>query len=724
MLIAGHDVVADSVAAKRQLAFVPDDPKLFDMLTVWEHLQFMATAYRVADFEPRATALLEQFELLDNRDKMAQELSRGMRQKVAVACAYLHDPQVILFDEPLTGLDPRHSDAQRVDRRAGGGRRGDHRQLAPTRARRRPLHAPADSPARAVALLRADPGGAGRLRHDESRRLARRTVFQGDRRMIRNPALIELARLRRRGTLRRLARLLKSPRGILLSLFGLLTLGLIVGPNFTLAMIGQRADPTAVRTFAPWGILVLCLWNMLASASDKAITFTMPEVEFLFPGPFTRTELLLYKLGDNVWSAVRLSLLISLFGLRWSTWWIAGWVGLLLTILFIQLFTMSLSLIVQVVGERAYNRWRRLVVVAVVIAAALMVVQGLPQGVQGSLTDILARLRESMIGRIVLAPFDVFVRTITAQTLAPEFVTWGSVALAIDVALAALVLRLDANYLEAATVASQKRYELISRARRGRMPALGARHTARWRLPQFPWLAGAGPIAWRQGMQLLRGSLRVLLVLFVMSVTAGPMLMSFELGKVSLTAPIISMVAWLGFFVTTAFPCGFRADLENMDTLKMLPIAPWALVTGELAAPVLFVTLLQCCVLVGFAASPAVSRPTMLAGACFTLPANLLLVAIENMLFLWFPARVVASSPGDFQTVGRQMLLTMVRMFAVMAACAVAGAVVWIAYLIGIESWLLLGLLAWLILMLEGSAAVLGAVRAFRGFDPSLDMPA
>ncbi len=107
LLIAGHDVVADPVAAKQQLAYVPDDPKLFDMLTVWEHLEFAAATYRVSEFKNRATRLLELFELTEKRDTMAQELSRGMRQKVAVACAYLHDPRAILFDEPLTGLDPR-----------------------------------------------------------------------------------------------------------------------------------------------------------------------------------------------------------------------------------------------------------------------------------------------------------------------------------------------------------------------------------------------------------------------------------------------------------------------------------------------------------------------------------------------------------------------------------------------------------------------------------------
>jgi ABC-2 type transport system ATP-binding protein len=106
LAIAGHDVVNDPISAKRELAYVPDDPKLFDALTIWEHLEFIASAYRVADFAPTARALLEQFELVEKQKTMAQELSRGMRQKVAICCAYLHDPKAILFDEPLTGLDP------------------------------------------------------------------------------------------------------------------------------------------------------------------------------------------------------------------------------------------------------------------------------------------------------------------------------------------------------------------------------------------------------------------------------------------------------------------------------------------------------------------------------------------------------------------------------------------------------------------------------------------
>ena len=105
--VAGHDVIAEPVEAKRRLAYVPDDPHLFEALTVWEHLVFIAAAYRVSEFEGRAEQLLQQFELIEKRDALAGELSRGMRQKVAICCAYLYEPRAILFDEPLTGLDPR-----------------------------------------------------------------------------------------------------------------------------------------------------------------------------------------------------------------------------------------------------------------------------------------------------------------------------------------------------------------------------------------------------------------------------------------------------------------------------------------------------------------------------------------------------------------------------------------------------------------------------------------
>ena len=104
--IAAHDLAQDPIRAKGALAFIPDEPQLFDYLTVREHLRFTARLYRQPDTVADIPAMLAEFELSDKADVLASELSRGMRQKLAIACGLLHRPAVLMLDEPLTGLDP------------------------------------------------------------------------------------------------------------------------------------------------------------------------------------------------------------------------------------------------------------------------------------------------------------------------------------------------------------------------------------------------------------------------------------------------------------------------------------------------------------------------------------------------------------------------------------------------------------------------------------------
>jgi ABC-2 type transport system ATP-binding protein len=121
--IAGFDVVKQPIEAKRHLSIIPDQPNLFEGLTVWEHLEFTAKVYGLRDWRARADELLAEVELTEQGDKLGDQLSHGMRQKVVLCCALLHEPRALLLDEPLSGLDPHgiRSLYRGLERRAADG---------------------------------------------------------------------------------------------------------------------------------------------------------------------------------------------------------------------------------------------------------------------------------------------------------------------------------------------------------------------------------------------------------------------------------------------------------------------------------------------------------------------------------------------------------------------------------------------------------------------------
>ncbi len=260
-------------------------------------------------------------------------------------------------------------------------------------------------------------------------------------------------------------------------------------------------------------ILGFCLLIIFGPAGEMAISFTPAEIDFLFPAPFHRRELLIYKLAKLFIGAVFAALFCSMSALLYLNMWLSAFVGIFLTLAFTQLFGMSVALAGQIVAEQAYTRTRRLVLLGVGALVSAGLAQMLWQTPMESIPELAWSFRSTWTGRVLLAPFEVFSHAILADAFFPDLVCWGAAAAAIDLGLLVLVLKLDADYLEGAAAVSQKLYERIRRARQGGGIALPtSKSAARLRIPRLPWLGGAGPLAWRQLLLAMRTSRLVILI--------------------------------------------------------------------------------------------------------------------------------------------------------------------------------------------------------------------
>ena len=111
--------------AKRIIGYIPEMPSLYPNLTVAEHMEFIARAYKLTDYRPFAEELLDRFELSDKKKKFGDELSKGMQQKLNLCLGLLPRPRLLLMDEPMIGLDP-HAIKELKKNDRGNARRGSH----------------------------------------------------------------------------------------------------------------------------------------------------------------------------------------------------------------------------------------------------------------------------------------------------------------------------------------------------------------------------------------------------------------------------------------------------------------------------------------------------------------------------------------------------------------------------------------------------------------------
>ena len=532
-------------------------------------------------------------------------------------------------------------------------------------------------------------------------------------------ALLMLLRLQHRGQLRRIWLMVKTPRKAIFLVATVAWAVLIIGPSFVMAFAMDRGDSMLIRTFGPLALLVLCMGNLIFTGGERAVHFKPAEVYLLFSGPFSRRDLLIYKVIQFALGSLFGSLLISLYALRFCTWWIAVFAGLFLTFAFMQLLSMAVVLVRQMISEHAYTRGRRLILAAIGVLVAFGAWSALWTGLEDGVVAAVQTFQSSGVGTVVLAPFMVLVRTFTAGTLFPGFVAWGTLALCMNLALLILVIRLDADYTEVAVSVSRKVYKRLEQMKRGSVAAPIKAGASWYRVPALPWLGGAGPLAWQQLMHALRTSQSALMLLFFVGLASGPTLVGM-MGKgeavVGEAVGLSFMVAGiLGFVI----PFGFPSAKDSMDWLKMLPIGAVGIAAGEMAVPVCLITAVQLLFYSGVTILNPDAITVLLLAVLYLIPFNILFVGIVNFVFLLFPTRA-AAGPGDLQNFGGHLIFMFLIMLTLVVVGGTAAGLGGIAYWLT-KSWPVFIVISWVTLAMGAAGTLPMVAWAFERFDVGVD---
>lgn len=550
-----------------------------------------------------------------------------------------------------------------------------------------------------------------------------------------DPALVLLWKLRLKAFFRRWGRTLRKPRGILLTLIGLLV---FVPWIFSVAMTPRELvawDPAKVRRFGP---LILLAWAMLTlalSSGERVLFFTPSEIDFLFPGPFTRRGLLAYKVAGAVFGVLFSAIFLLLGFLKSTRSPVSAYLAIVLAMLFFQFLGMAVGLASNTVAAFATGVRRRAVVVAVIVLFVAAVWSAGAELFHLPFPEALARLENSPVVRAATLPFRPFIGVLAAGWGSPEMLGWAAASLGMVVAMGAVVFAIDAQYLETSAASSARLYAQLQRMRQGGglMPGRGVGATrarrARSRLTMLPWWGGVGPVLWRQLASALREPLRLTILSLVLTLPGlGGLLGRSAPGEVG--AGRIAAVAMLGmglYFATilsTMVAFDFRGDVDRMVELKSLPIHPIPLVVGQLMTPVLISTVPSW--LVFTLASPAYGR---VAASDFLLlaflaPSAALMIGIDNLLFLVFPTRTTQATAADFSSMGRQVILILAKVllggFTALLAVLVGSLVL---YLSG-GAWTAAYLAALVVPTLAAAGLVPLLALAFVRYDVAGDTPA
>ena len=539
-----------------------------------------------------------------------------------------------------------------------------------------------------------------------------------------DPTLGRLLLLQFRGGVRYRFSQLATLRGVAFIVVLVAVVWLVFGPGASapgaaLNRISQQ-DPNDLRehigNFMPLGLFAAWLFTLFA-ATGPALHFSENEINFLFAGPFSRSSLIVYKCCAYFAGAVLSAAIFTLLIPRWASTGLAAFSGSLLTLLFIQLSSAAFRMFGHAFeGSRLMRAGQPAILVLLTAVSATMLY--VTATTDRTVFDVLSGFRHSWPGTILLAPFAMFAELFLARRLFPDLVVWAIPAIAINAALLPVIIALDGRTTDRSLSESRRFSSRWARMRQGASFWASDRNTGR-SVRRSPVLGGIGPIVWRQTMNAVRNSGRVVVVFLVISMLTGPILES-----AGTTLKISVIVGILYFFIAFVMPrsllCDFRGELGSMELYKALPIAPWRICAGQLVVPVLIASAIELVMIFStLLFFERAAQVFLIALMAFTLPSNLLLYGLENLLFLLFPAKLLPVGRVDFEFLGRSLVDFILKTIIIVTAAVAAGAAGFAALDATGQSYIWLAVTSWLVLTVIASLTVPLLAIAFRHFKVS-----
>jgi len=534
-------------------------------------------------------------------------------------------------------------------------------------------------------------------------------------------ALLRLLAMRMRGGLRLRLMQLVSLRGALLfvALGGIIWLLIASGQLDPTAQLfgGASLDSQAIRaeiaTFMPLGMLGMTLLTVLLS-TGPSFHFSPTEVNLLFVGPFSRRDLIIYKFIAYAAGAALSATLIAPFAQSQTGSAFSAFTATFLTLLFVQLNSAAVGMAWQAFeGNRlARLKWPVTALVCAIALAAMIHAWAVPDR---SISGLISDVRHSWIGTIILMPYIVFAELFLARAHFPDLALWAAIAILINVLLLRAVIKLDRRTSEFSLREDTRLSDRWERMKQG--GSFWA--TERSEIPSIrsaPTLGGLGPIAWRQAIKAARNSSKLIVIFIVGAACAGPL---SSMAGVSITGKhgLLMLYFFFGFSLPRTLICDFRGDLSRMETYKTLPIAPWRICLGQLVVQVLLSYVIALTMIVSLLLfEDSLGAPVALALAAFALPLTLLIYAVENTIFLLFPAKLVPMGRADFEFLGRSLIEFILKTVVILIAVALAiGVGVFTLLTLG-STLVLSGLASWVSLTLIAGLAMIVMQFAFRRF--------